>query len=158
MRVRILPPLPSKSTWPFGRVLFASRREDSNHVRKPPMWLSSTSSKTGRFLYFFLRPPQQKEMHANPSSAATINIHPLSGWFFIFGHSPCLLAAPKGANTVWHLRGAFYFTFVQSPLPVTCLHLFYLFLLFLRFLCYSFLAFQTCFLFGWPPFYALCCC
>ena len=115
-------------------------------------WLSSTSSKTGRFLYFFLRPPQQKEMHANPSSAATINIHPLSGWFFIFGHSPCLLAAHKGANTVWHLRGAFYFTFVQSPLPVTCLHLFYLFLLFLRFLCYFFLAYQTYFLFGRPPF------
>ena len=81
-----------------------------------------------------------------------IIIHPPSGWFFIFGHSPCLLAAPEGASTVWHVRGAFYFTFVQSPLPVTCLRLFYLFLLFLRFLCYSFLAYQTYFLFGRPPF------
>ena len=86
------------------------------------------------------------------AASSEIIIHPPSGWFFIFGHSPCLLAAPEGASTVWHVRGAFYFTFVQSPLPVTCLRLFYLFLLFLRFLCYSFLAYQTYFLFGRPPF------
>lgn len=24
--------------------------------------------------------------------------------FFIFGHIPCLLAAPEGASTVWHAR------------------------------------------------------
>ena len=55
---------------PSGWLLFFVRREVSNHVCRPPMWLSSTSSKTGRFLYFFLRPLQQKEMQANPSSAA----------------------------------------------------------------------------------------
>ena len=37
-----------------------------------------------------------------------IKIHPPSGWFFIFGHSPRLLATPKGVKTAWHLRGDCY--------------------------------------------------
>ena len=59
-----------KKRLPLGS-LFLCQRRDLNHVRKPRRWLSSTSSKTGRFLDSFLpSPTRQKGMHANPSFCA----------------------------------------------------------------------------------------
>ena len=44
---------------------------DSNHVRKPHRWLSSSSSKTGRYRYFvFPSHARENKMQANPLQRA----------------------------------------------------------------------------------------
>lgn len=41
-------------------------------------------------------------------TALAIKIHPLSGWYFLCGQSPMILAASKDAYTICHLRGECY--------------------------------------------------